>query len=452
MTSSNRTYFTSRMLLVLALGLLAGWIVGQPFLGLFASSIAYLIWSHRQLQRLLDWIDASAHKELAPPESSGIWGEIFDSIYRVQRRHNRSRQRLASVIERIQESTAALNDGVIMADKQGALEWWNPAAEDLLGLKMPDDLGQLLTNLIRDPRFIDYLESSLSREPIQITSHDDRQLQIAITVYGEGNRLMLVRDVTRLHQLETMRKDFVANVSHELRTPLTVISGYLETMIEGIRIEGIRAEGARAEGTGNVPPMWNKALKRMQDQTLRMQNLVSDLLLLSKLEATDPNDSAEGIQLQSLLSGIIDDAKALSGDSEHQFKLECDDHAVITGDGKELRSAFSNLVFNSVRYTPTGGKIKLRWWQDSEGGHLLVKDNGVGIDPVHIPRLTERFYRVDKSRSHSTGGTGLGLAIVKHVLLRHGAQISISSFPGKGSRFICHFPKERLVESVSVEH
>ena len=419
---------------MLAIGLFAGWTINKPFLGLFVCSMLYLCWSHYQLHQLLDWIEKSANKDLEPPEAVGIWGEIFDGIYRIQRRQNRSRQRLASVIERIQESTAALNDGVIMADKQGALEWWNRAAEDLLGLQMPNDQGQLLTNLVRDPKFVGYLEHSLHREPIQIVSSDGRQLQIAITIYGEGNRLMLVRDVTRLYQLETMRKDFVANVSHELRTPLTVISGYLETLMDG---------------ADNVPPVWSKALGRMQEQSLRMQNLVSDLLLLSKLEATNPNSGSQQVELKPLLSGIMDDAKALSGASEHQLTLECDENAVMKGDSGELRSAFSNLVFNAIRYTPMGGKIKIRWWQDNEGGHLLVKDNGVGIDPLHIPRLTERFYRVDKSRSHSTGGTGLGLAIVKHVLLRHDGQISISSLPGKGSQFVCHFPKERVTEEVS---
>ena len=429
MTSLARSYFSSRFILLLILGLIAGWLINKPWLGLFVGSMLYLGWNHYQLQRLLHWIDQSSRKEQAPPEGTGLWGELFDGIYRTQRRHSRSRQRLASVIERIQESTAALDDGVVMADKQGALEWWNRAAEDLLGLQMPSDQGQLLTNLVRDPVFVDYIENSMHREPIQIQSYDNRQLQIAITVYGGGSRLMLVRDVTRLHQLETMRKDFVANVSHELRTPLTVISGYLETL---------------ADNAETMPPMFTKALSRMQDQSIRMQNLVSDLLLLSKLEASAPKTDDQQIPLKPLLISIIEDAKALSAGSEHQFNLECDDTAAIKGNQNELRSAFSNLVYNAVRYTPMGGQIGLNWRQDAEGGHLQVKDNGVGIDPVHIPRLTERFYRVDKSRSHSTGGTGLGLAIVKHVLLRHEGQISISSFPGKGSRFTCHFPRDRV--------
>ena len=434
MLSSTRTYFTGRMILLLVAGFSIGWLFKQPVLGLLIVVSLYTLWSHRQLLRLLKWLDEAAETQIDPPESSGIWGDIFDGIHRVQRRHTRSRRRLASVIERIQDSTAALNDGVVMADKHGNLEWWNRAAEELLGLRMPNDQGQLLTNLVRDPVFVEYFDQGPQSEPVQISSpaSEARQLQVAVTVYGSGSRLLLVRDVTRLYQLETMRKDFVANVSHELRTPLTVISGYVETLIENAI---------------DIPPVWSKALNRMQEQTLRMQNLVSDLLLLSRLEVAEQQNPGVEVRLKPLLQGIVDDAQALSGENEHQITLKCDDDACIIGDSGELRSAFANLAFNAIRYTPMGGRIKISWQEDSKGGHLQVKDNGVGIDPVHIPRLTERFYRVDKSRSQTTGGTGLGLAIVKHVLLRHEGQISISSHPGKGSRFVCHFPLERLVKA-----
>ena len=433
MLSSTRSYLTGRIILLLLAGFLLGWLFEQPILGLLIAVTLYLLWSHSQLLLLLNWLEEAAEKEIEPPESKGIWGDIFDGIHRVQRRHTRSRKRLTTVIERIQDSTAALSDGVVMVDKYGNLEWWNQAAEDLLGLRMPNDQGQLLTNLVRDPTFIEYFDKGPHSEPVQIISpvNDIRQLQITVTVYGHGNRLLLVRDVTRLHQLETMRKDFVANVSHELRTPLTVISGYVETLIEN---------------AVDIPPVWGKALNRMQEQTLRMQNLVSDLLLLSKLEVAEQQEEGIEVRLKPLLLGIVNDAQALSGENEHQITLKCDDDACIIGDNKELRSAFANLAYNAIRYTPMGGRIKIQWKQDEKGGHLQVKDNGVGIDPVHIPRLTERFYRVDKSRSQTTGGTGLGLAIVKHVLLRHEGQISISSHPGKGSNFVCHFPVERVVK------
>ena len=421
--------------MTLAAGLLVGWFTGQIFLGLFLALALYTLWSHRQLYRLLGWLNQARDQELEPPESSGAWGEIFDSIYRIQNRHSRAKKRLANVIERIQESTAALNDGVVMADAHGGLEWWNRAAGELLGLHMPDDQGQLLTNLVRNPRLAEYMEDSTDKEPIKIDSpvHEGRQLQIAITVYGQGNRLLLVRDVSRLHQLEIMRTDFVANVSHELRTPLTVICGYLETL------------GDAAAMNREMPPAHIRALARMQEQADRMQRLIEDLLLLSRLEATEPERSCQVVALKPLLVGIVADAQALSGEKQHQIRLECLDDSTVQGEPMELRSAFSNLVYNAVRYTPAGGEVLVKWCQDQKGGYLMVRDDGVGIDPVHIPRLTERFYRVDKSRSQMTGGTGLGLAIVKHVLLRHDGYISISSHPGRGSEFVCHFPLTRIV-------
>lgn len=434
-TTSIRFWLTGRVLLTLAAGLLVGWFTGQIFLGLFLALALYTLWSHRQLYRLLGWLNQARDQELELPESSGAWGAIFDSIYRIQNRHSRAQKRLANVIERIQESTAALNDGVVMADAHGGLEWWNRAAGELLGLHLPDDQGQLMTNLVRNPRLAEYMENSTDKEPIKIDSpvHEGRQLQIAITVYGQGNRLLLVRDVSRLHQLEIMRTDFVANVSHELRTPLTVICGYLETL------------GDAAAMNRQVPAAYSRALARMQEQAERMQRLIEDLLLLSRLEATEPERSCQVVALKPLLLGIVADAQALSGEKQHQIRLECPDNSTVQGEPMELRSAFSNLVYNAVRYTPAGGEVLVQWCQDQKGGHLMVRDDGVGIDPVHIPRLTERFYRVDKSRSQMTGGTGLGLAIVKHVLLRHDGYISISSHPGRGSQFVCHFPLTRIV-------
>ncbi len=434
-TTSICFWLTGRVLLMLAVGLLVGWFADQVFLGLFLALALYTLWSHRQLYRLLGWLNRAGDQELEPPQSSGAWGEIFDSIYRIQNRHSRAKKRLANVIERIQESTAALNDGIIMVDACGGLEWWNRAAGELLDLHMPDDQGLPLTNLVRNPKLAQYMDDSTDREPIKIDSpvHEGRQLQIAITVYGQGSQLLLVRDVSRLHQLEIMRTDFVANVSHELRTPLTVICGYLETLGDAVKM------------SDDMPPAFNRALSRMQEQADRMQRLIEDLLLLSRLEATEPERCCQTVALKPLLAGIVTDATALSGEKQHQIRLDCQDDSAVLGEPMELRSAFSNLVYNAVRYTPAGGEILVKWWQDSRGGYLMVQDNGVGIDPVHIPRLTERFYRVDKSRSQMTGGTGLGLAIVKHVLLRHDGCITISSHPSSGSRFICHFPLGRIV-------
>ncbi|MGL4315757.1 MAG: phosphate regulon sensor histidine kinase PhoR, partial [Pseudomonas sp.] len=361
----------------------------------------------------------------------GLWGEVFDNIYHLQRRDQRVRGRLQAVIDRVQESTAALRDAVIMLDSDGNLEWWNRAAETLLGLKTPQDSGQSIANLVRHPRFKEYFEQGNYRDALELPSpiNDRQRLQLQITQYGNREHLMLVRDVTRLHQLEQMRKDFVANVSHELRTPLTVITGYLETLLDNVE---------------QVNPRWLRALQQMQQQGARMQNLLNDLLLLAKLEATDyPSDNLP-VPVDLLLLSIKNDAQALSAARNHRISLEADASLKLKGSEAELRSAFSNLVFNAVKYSADEGEIRIRWWGDEQGAHFSVTDSGIGIEAKHLPRLTERFYRVDSSRAANTGGTGLGLAIVKHVLLRHRARLDIASVPGKGSTFTCHFPQLQI--------
>ncbi|HEX5843209.1 MAG TPA: phosphate regulon sensor histidine kinase PhoR, partial [Pseudomonas sp.] len=260
--------------------------------------------------------------------------------------------------------------------------------------------------------------------------NDRCRLQFHVTQYGNRELLMLVRDITRLYQLEQMRKDFVANVSHELRTPLTVIAGYLETLLDNVE---------------DVNPRWLRALQQMQQQGGRMQSLLNDLLLLAKLEATDYPSDNQPVAVDLLLLSIKNDAQALSAERHHRISLEADPHLKLKGSEAELRSAFSNLVFNAVKYTPDEGKIHVRWWSDEQGAHLSVQDTGLGIEAKHLPRLTERFYRVDSSRASNTGGTGLGLAIVKHVLLRHRARLDIASSLGQGSTFTCHFPSQQMV-------
>ena len=238
-----------------------------------------------------------------------------------------------------------------------------------------------------------------------------------------------MRDVTRLHQLEQMRKDFVANVSHELRTPLTVIAGYLETLLDNVEA---------------VNPRWLRALQQMQQQGARMQTLLNDLLLLAKLEATDYPSDNQPVPLEPLLQTILADAQVLSGSRAHQLSLDVEPGLRLKGSDSELRSAFSNLVFNAVKYTPDAGEIQVRCWSDAEGAHISVRDNGPGIEARHLPRLTERFYRVDSSRASHTGGTGLGLAIAKHVLMRHRGHLQVQSRPGHGSTFTCHFAPAQI--------
>jgi two-component system, OmpR family, phosphate regulon sensor histidine kinase PhoR len=418
------------LLLLTGACLLAGLLTGYYGLCLAIGLGAYLANTLRQLLRLQHWLSHQQGEE-PPPEAHGLWGDVFDSIYNLQRRDSRVRARLQGVIDRVQESTSALRDAVIMLDSDGNLEWWNPAAQTLLGLKTPQDAGQPVTNLVRHPRFKDYFEAEHYAEPLEMRSplNDRVRLQFMITRYGNNEHLMVVRDVTRIHQLEQMRKDFIANVSHELRTPLTVITGYLETLLDN---------------AGHLNPRWLRALQQMQQQGSRMQSLLNDLLLLAKLEATDYPSDNHPVNIQGMLQSVVNDATALSGERHHQILLQASPRLCMKGSEPELRSAFSNLVFNAVKYTPDNGQVRVRWWQDDNGLHLSVQDSGIGIEGKHIPRLTERFYRVDSSRSSSTGGTGLGLAIVKHVLLRHKGQLEITSVPGKGSTFTCHFPLSLL--------
>ena len=425
-----------RHLLLLITACLVGGLVSGHYGWSVAVGLAlYLGWTLKQLLRLHEWLRHHKPDE-APPDGYGLWGEVFDSIYHLQRRDQRVRGRLQAVIDRVQESTAALRDAVIMLDSDGNLEWWNRAAETLLGLKTPQDGGQPVTNLVRHPRFKEYFEQENYLEPLEIPSpiNDRLRVQLHITRYGNNEHLMLVRDVTRIHQLEQMRKDFVANVSHELRTPLTVITGYLETLLDNVEA---------------VNPRWVRALQQMHQQGERMQTLLNDLLLLAKLEATDYPSDNQPVAIDALLQSVKSDAQALSGQREQRITLDAAPGVCLKGSEAELRSAFSNLVFNAVKYTQDGGQIRIRWWNDDQGAHLSVQDSGIGIDAKHLPRLTERFYRVDSSRASNTGGTGLGLAIVKHVLLRHRGRLEITSVPGHGSTFTCHFAPVQVASTAT---
>lgn len=420
-----------RLLLVVFGGLLLGLLTGYYGWSMAACLALYLSWVLAQLIRLHAWLKQSDGDQ-PPPEGQGLWGEVFDRLYQMQRHEQRIRARLQAVIDRAQESTSALKDAVVVMDPHGNLEWCNPAARALLGLR-PRDAGQPVSNLVRHPAFKDYFDSGRYRDPLELPSPVDERLllQITLTRFGNNEHLLLARDVTRLHRLEQMRKDFVANVSHELRTPLTVIAGYVETLL--------------THGDA-LDPRWRKPLQRMQQQSERMQNLLEDLLLLAKLEATTYPATSQAVLVPALLESIQRDAQSLSGEMAHRIDLQADPALLIRGNEAELRSAFSNLVFNAVKYTPAGGHIRIHWWRDERGAHLAVEDNGPGIDAKHLPRLTERFYRVDSSRASNTGGTGLGLAIVKHVLLRHHGQLDIESTLGKGSRFTCRFPLSQIAK------
>lgn len=422
------------LLIVLVSSVLIGFFIGYPgWLGLIAVSAWGAVQVH-QFTRLMNWLQNETDKE--PPEGTAHWGDLFDELSRYQKRHRSRESYLRDVITRFQQSSAALSDAIVIIDQNWNLEWWNRSADRLLGLRAASDRGKPVMNLLRDPRFIRYFKKSNYSEPLDLPSpiNNDLRIQYQISEFGEGDRLLVARDITRLLQLEQTRQDFVANASHELRTPLTVIRGYLETYLEQ-----------------DLPRPLMRGLEQMQQQSRRMENLVSDLLLLSRLEASHQISDEQPIQIHGMLQHIYQDGLALGRDKNHNLKLEMDQEHDLLGQEIELYSAFSNLAFNAVRYCPAEGEIKLHWWVDDEGGHFSVRDNGIGIESIHLPRLTERFYRIDESRSSSSGGTGLGLAIVKHVLARHGATLTIKSKVGKGSTFSCHFPLDMITKTQPID-
>ncbi|PIE25192.1 MAG: PAS domain-containing sensor histidine kinase [Neptuniibacter caesariensis] len=425
----NRHSIVSSLLLVSGASFIIGLPFGYPSWFLAAGLLAWSLYQARQFSILMDWFKARDDVP-DPPETSGHWGELFDEISRMQKRHKSREAVLRNVISRFQDSTSALPDAVIIIDKSHNLDWWNNAANRLLGLDDHADRGKPIMNLLRDPRFIRYYKRGQYADPVTLPSpaYSDIQIQYQITRFGDGNRLLVARDVSRLMRLEQTRQDFVANASHELRTPLTVIRGYLETFLDQ-----------------ELPQPLLRGLSSMQQQARRMENLVSDLLLLSRLESSQQISDEQPIHIHNVISHIMEGAEQLAQEKGHSFKLVIDPESDLTGQEVELHSAFSNLIYNAVRYTPEHGNITIKWWVDNQGGHFSVKDNGPGIASIHLPRLTERFYRVDESRSSASGGTGLGLAIVKHVLARHNGQLTIKSKVGKGSTFACHFPLEMVV-------
>jgi len=402
-------------------GVLGWWVV----LALVASGLRHII----QMQRLARWLRDGRRSQ--PPQSWGVWGEVFEHYYRLQRRYTKRKKRLARVIREFRESTAAMPDGTIVLDADRRITWFNSAAVRLLGLAGNRDIGQPITSLLRAPAFERFMRDGDFSRPVDVDSPLvlGGRLSIRVVPYGRGQYLMLIRDVTRLQRLENMRRDFVANASHELRSPLTVLGGYLENMTED----------------ASIPEIWNAPLNEMQTQTSRMTTLVNDLLELSRLETDAPGEPDEQpVDVPDLVRRVRNEALAQAG-GDRTIEIDLDETLGLAGIGNELYSAFSNLVFNAVRYTDSGGLIRIRWRRDRIGSaSFCVSDDGIGIDARHLPFITQRFYRVDPSRSRSQGGTGLGLAIVKHVLQRHDARLRVQSEPGDGSEFCCAFPDERL--------
>ena len=426
-----RTDLNRHLLLGLAVGIF-GFLIGHLLLCLLILLAIYAARNYYQLYRLYQWLaqDPDTRPD-EPPESKGIWGNIYDGIYRLQKQERQSKSYLQNIINKAQESSAALEMAVVMINRKGTLDWWNLAAEKLLGFRFPQDRNQSVTNLIRDPKFSEYYANKNYSETLKMAAPGDsrRVLEFQIALFGEQERLMIVRDITQLERLANMRKDFVANVSHELGTPITVIKGYLEAILDN---------------RDSFDERWHKPIEQMRQQSIRMENMVRDLLMLSSLETKTMSKNREAVNVASLIHEIESDTRQIFSDKSHRFITHCEDNAIIMGKRNELYSAISNLVVNAAKYTPPNGTVELITSRDEHNFYVEVRDNGIGIEPHHLPRLTERFYRVDGSRASDSGGTGLGLAIVKHILLRHEGELIIKSDYGKGSRFICAFSLQRV--------
>jgi two-component system phosphate regulon sensor histidine kinase PhoR len=410
----------------LGLGAATGWAV------LALGALALLAYHAAKLAHLIRWLRQPRADAL--PEARGAWDDAFALLYRYERAAVREADRLSHALLRWRQAGEALPDGVVILNAQNRIEWCNEGASRHFGLDRHADLGRPVINLVRQPEFADYIEAEDYAHAIPLHSEHGGGLSLSVQVipYGEAQKLLLSRDITRLEKVETTRRDFVANVSHELRTPLTVLAGFLETVRE------LKLDPQRTRDYMNL----------MAEQARRMQRIVDDLLALSTLESSPEPSLEERVNVQGLLTRVKADADALSG-GRHHITLDAMEGFDIAGAESEMASAFGNLASNAVRYTPEGGTVRLIWRASQAGAEFTVEDTGVGIEPHHIARLTERFYRVDRGRSRETGGTGLGLAIVKHALMRHQATLDIQSEPGKGSRFTARFPGRRVMHAAT---
>lgn len=434
---------TLTLLFLVLLGAAWGWSRGSlsgTLIGALLGALAWGIQDGISAARLLRWLNNG--EVTGTPNLKGVWGELLDRNRKIFKKLEKKAQSSDARLEDFLSAIQASPNGVVLLDAQGAIEWCNQTAASHLGLDPQRDLGQAIRNMVRSPIFVAYLTEGDFGHEIQIDGPGQRpsqpnKISLQIHPYGHKRQLMLTRDVTAVQLAETMRRDFVANVSHEIRTPLTVLSGFVETM-QSIPLE--EADRARYLGL-------------MSQQAHRMQTLVNDLLTLSRLEGSPAPGNGEWVEGDDLLRQVVQEAQGLShtvAQPPHVIEVQQGPALQISGVRSELLSAMSNLASNAVRYTPGGGRVRLGWRQRTDGGaEFFVSDSGPGISAEHLPRLTERFYRVDRSRSRETGGTGLGLAIVKHVVQRHGGQVQIESVVGQGSTFTLGLPPARVREVVS---
>jgi two-component system phosphate regulon sensor histidine kinase PhoR len=408
-----------------------GYLAMQVVLALLLALAAFLGWHSWQLVRL---VTAFAHKTAEPDATGkGIWSYLHTTLAEVQAADRKRKRRAARLESRFHEAANTLPDAAVVLGRGWKVIWANPAALRLLGIHYPQCMGDRLWDLVRHPVLDEFIHNGDLNHSLELQSPADAGIVVSIVLkpFGKKKRqkLLLARDVTRTYHLDQARRDFVANVSHELRTPLTVITGFLELLAD---------QGPTSEELAH-------SLRQMQHQASRMDGLISDLLALSKLEMEREAPKTQTVAVADLLQSIIMEAKTLSDASAHQVDLRADCQLNLRGVGGELRSAFSNLILNAVKHTPRGALVHVTWQRTNSGAEMSVSDTGEGIAARHIPRLTERFYRVDAGRSRDAGGTGLGLAIVKHALSRHGAELKVQSKVGHGCTFTCRFPRERLL-------
>lgn len=411
-----------------ALGLTFGAIFWSPSWAIVGGFMAVFVYHAHKLQQLDTWLK-SDDRFAELPDSQGVWGRVFERMEELQLKHFKSQQELTTSILRIQKSANALREGVVTVDANGALEWWNTSARKMLGLKKKQDRGAPLLHLLREPSFFRYYHHADFSQPIYIQSpvNPEQVLEVAVTAFAKGDNLLILRDMTDSIKLENMRRDFTGNVSHELRTPLTVIQGYLESF-----------QLHHPELDTDV----QKGHARMLAHTHRMTNLVQDLLVLSRLEESIDHSKMVQLQMPPLLTLALSQGQELSQrlDKKVTINSAIKSQNNVLGIKAEILSVLTHLVNNAVKYTPHGGRIAVTYQVTDGQLCLTVADNGIGIGAQHLPRLTERFYRVDASRSSASGGTGLGLAIVNRIMERHKGSLDIISEEGQGSCFTCTFP------------
>ena len=406
-----------RVLAILGVGAALGFYFGSIASGLFVALMVVLLYWSYQMFRVEQWLSEVAEE---PPQAAGVWGLLFDYIHRLQSQSAEAQGRLESSLHYLQDSLKSMRDAAIITDPWGNIAWMNDSAGSLLGISLDKDEGRPLVSKMRLPNFSDYLAVGDYKVPLRIppSSEQKRCLQVEVSSFGGGDKLIFIKDITEQYKLEMMRRDFVGNVSHELRTPLTVLKGYVENL-----------QSLDSDLVSKI----QRPLVQMDMQVVRMEVLLKDLLWLSRIETIEGADKTLPINMTDLVAEIIEDLRAAYPERKIDTHLEHDD--VILGDATELHSAVSNLVVNALKYSSHDDLVTVEWKLEAGFPTLTVRDEGEGIKPQHIPRLTERFYRVDKSRSQATGGTGLGLAIVKHVAVSHNAELLIDSVYGQGSVF-----------------